>query len=154
MSIYQSYHLKFTSHRGSLRIVLHFTKLLLLSQLLLMLRGVAVEGQTGTPIPLMGDDIQQIVDAHNLFRSIVDPPASNMQGVVSFSSLFSWVNRDMQLPSLEALNCEIVNSGMACKKLFNTLVLLLHASTITTAQQRFRHLCNRKAARTKTIWCS
>lgn len=47
-----------------------------------MLRGVAVEGQTGTPIPLTGDDIQQIVDGHNFFRSIVEPPASNMQRMV------------------------------------------------------------------------
>ena len=65
--------------------LLHFTKLLLLSQLLLMLRGAAVEGQIGTPIPLMGDDIQQIVDGHNFFRSIVEPPASNMQRIVSFN---------------------------------------------------------------------
>lgn len=85
MSIYQSYHLKFVSHRDSLRILLHFTKLLLLSQLLLILRGVAVEGQTGTPIPLTGDDIEQILDGHNFFRSIVEPPASNMQRIVSFN---------------------------------------------------------------------
>jgi hypothetical protein len=44
-----------------------------------------VKGQTGTPIPLMGDDIQQIVDAHNFFRSVVEPTASNMQRIVSFN---------------------------------------------------------------------
>ena len=83
MSIFQLYH--FISHRGSLRTLLQFTKLFLLSQLLLMLKGVVVKGQTGTPIPLMGDDIRQIVDAHNFFRSSVEPPASNMQRIVSFS---------------------------------------------------------------------
>ena len=81
--IFQSYHFIGLSHRGSLRLLLDFTKLLLLNQLILMLRGVAVEGQTGTPIPLTGDDIQQIVDGHNFFRSIVEPPASNMQRMVS-----------------------------------------------------------------------
>lgn len=37
----------------------------------------------GTAIPLSDGDIQQIVDAHNLFRSMVEPPASNIQRVVS-----------------------------------------------------------------------
>ena len=73
--------------------LLNFTKLFLLSQFLLMLRGVEVKGQTGTPIPLMGDDIQQIVEAHNFFRSIVEPPASNMQRIVSFS-ITELVQRD------------------------------------------------------------
>ena len=73
--------------------LLNFTKLFPLSQFLLMLRGVEVKGQTGTPIPLMGDDIQQIVEAHNFFRSIVEPPASNMQRIVSFS-ITELVQRD------------------------------------------------------------
>ena len=42
-----------------------------------------VEGQAGNPIPLAEDDVQQIVNAHNFFRSIVEPPASNMQRMVS-----------------------------------------------------------------------
>ena len=29
-------------------------------------------------------DIQELVDAHNLFRSMVEPQASNIQRVVSF----------------------------------------------------------------------
>ena len=37
----------------------------------------------GTAIPLNDGDIQQIVDAHNLFRGMVEPPASNMQRIVS-----------------------------------------------------------------------
>ena len=37
----------------------------------------------GTAIPLSDGDIQQIVDAHNLFRSMVEPLASNIQRVVS-----------------------------------------------------------------------
>ena len=82
---FQSYHFIHEWPQGSLRTLLNFTKLFLLSQFLLMLRGVEVKGQTGTPIPLMGDDIQEIVEAHNFFRSIVEPPASNMQRIVSFS---------------------------------------------------------------------
>ena len=79
MSIFQLYH-HFVSHR----IVVEVTKFLLVSQLLLtLLREVTVEGQPGTPIPLTRGDIQQITDAHNLFRSRVDPPASNMQRIVS-----------------------------------------------------------------------
>ena len=35
-----------------------------------------------TAIPLTDNNIQQIVDAHNLFRGMVDPPASNMQRIV------------------------------------------------------------------------
>ena len=38
----------------------------------------------GTAIPITDSDIQQIVDAHNFFRGIVDPPASNMQRMVSY----------------------------------------------------------------------
>lgn len=37
-----------------------------------------------TPIPLSETDIQELVDIHNLFRSMVDPPASNIQRVVSY----------------------------------------------------------------------
>ena len=86
MSNFQSNHvnLSMISHRAGDRILLCFTKLLLLSQLLLTLRGMAVEGQAGTQIPITGDDIQLILNAHNYFRSIVQPPASNMQRIVSF----------------------------------------------------------------------
>ena len=37
----------------------------------------------GTAIPLGEDGIQQLVDAHNLFRGMVEPPASNIQRIVS-----------------------------------------------------------------------
>ena len=39
----------------------------------------------GTAIPLSDGDIQQIVNTHNLFRSMVEPPASNMQRIVSIN---------------------------------------------------------------------
>ena len=47
-----------------------------------------------TAIPLSDGDIQQIVDAHNLFRSMVEPPASNMQRVVSriYKCMISYVD--------------------------------------------------------------
>ena len=38
---------------------------------------------TGSPVPLSQSDIQEIVDAHNGFRGSVEPPASNMQALVS-----------------------------------------------------------------------
>ena len=47
--------------------------------LLLNARG---SGQQ-TAILITEDDIRQIVDAHNLFRGMVEPPASNMQRTVS-----------------------------------------------------------------------
>ena len=37
----------------------------------------------GVPIILTDGDIQELVDAHNFFRGMVDPPASNMLPVVS-----------------------------------------------------------------------
>ena len=41
-----------------------------------------VSGQTG----LSAADKQELLDAHNLFRGMVDPPASNMQRLVSEES--------------------------------------------------------------------
>ena len=39
------------------------------------------------PLPLSEADIQELVSAHNFFRGMVDPPASNMQRVVSSNRL-------------------------------------------------------------------
>lgn len=38
---------------------------------------------TGSPLLLSESDIEEIVGAHNGFRGSVDPPASNMQALVS-----------------------------------------------------------------------
>ena len=59
-----------------------FTKLFQTFLLTLCLTLRTTTGQV-TAIPLSDGDIQQIIDAHNLFRSMVEPPASNMQRVVS-----------------------------------------------------------------------
>lgn len=59
-----------------------FTKLFQIILLTLCWTLRTTTGQ-GTAIPLSDGDIQQIVDAHNLFRGMVEPPASNMQRVVS-----------------------------------------------------------------------
>lgn len=50
-----------------------------------LLMGRVVGQQTSTPIEITGDDIQEILTAHNLFRGMVEPPASNMQEIVSHS---------------------------------------------------------------------
>ena len=50
----------------------------------LFLFTARVVGQpTSIPIEITGDDIQEILTAHNLFRGMVEPPASNMQEIVS-----------------------------------------------------------------------
>lgn len=36
----------------------------------------------GSVIPLSSEDIEELVDTHNLLRGSVDPPASNMQTLV------------------------------------------------------------------------
>jgi hypothetical protein len=58
------------------------TKLFQIFLLMLCWTLRTVSGQ-GTAIPLSDGDIQQIVDVHNLFRGMVEPPASNMQRIVS-----------------------------------------------------------------------
>lgn len=43
-----------------------------------------VSGQAeGSPLPLTQDNVQEIVEGHNLFRQMVIPRASNMREVVS-----------------------------------------------------------------------
>lgn len=37
----------------------------------------------GTPIQLTAADMEELIDAHNFFRGMVDPLASNMLPVVS-----------------------------------------------------------------------
>ena len=67
------YHL--INHRGGV-----------LSLFLVFLFSEIASGQqnvASTPIEIVGDGIQEIVNAHNLFRGMVEPPASNMQQVVS-----------------------------------------------------------------------
>lgn len=55
--------------------------------LLLVMQPLSANGQAeGIPIPLSSEDIQELVDGHNLFRRMVAPPASNMQAVVSIIS--------------------------------------------------------------------
>ena len=44
--------------------------------------SVRTVGAQGTAIPLSEVDIQDIVDAHNFFRGMVQPSASNMQRIV------------------------------------------------------------------------
>ena len=109
--IFQLYHL--ISCRLGTDILLRFTKVLLLSQLLLVLRGLAVEGQTGSPIQIIEDDIQQILNAHNFFRSIVEPPASNMQRMVSFFITNYGKKLARNLHSAVLLNCTLHGVRMA-----------------------------------------
>ncbi len=53
---------------------------LLFSTWLVLLQGsVLVQSQ----LTLSPEDIQELVDAHNLFRGRVNPPATNIQTVVS-----------------------------------------------------------------------
>lgn len=59
-----------------------YTTRLVLVFLVVLSQTTTITGQ-GTAIPLSNADIQELVDAHNLFRGMVDPPASNMQPVVS-----------------------------------------------------------------------
>ena len=73
----QSYH--FLRHKS--------WNILLLSQLLALFSGRITGQQIGSRIELTANDIQEIVNAHNFFRSIVDPPASNMQQIVSYAML-------------------------------------------------------------------
>ena len=54
--------------------------LLLVAGFLAMLPDTVV---SQTPLSLSEADIQELVDAHNLFRGMVDPPASNIQSLVS-----------------------------------------------------------------------
>ena len=53
--------------------------------LLLCLCVSRVRSQDGTPITLPQSDIDAILRAHNFLRGNVDPPASNMQALVSNS---------------------------------------------------------------------
>ena len=57
--------------------------LLVLFFSLSLLTGRVVGQRNSTPIQITGDDIQEILNAHNLFRGMVEPPASNMQEIVS-----------------------------------------------------------------------
>ena len=47
-------------------------------------------------------DIQELVDAHNMFRSMVDPPASNMLRIVSWD-MCACVNMDVYFVLCRAL---------------------------------------------------
>lgn len=97
-------------HRSiSRRIVVKVIKMLLVSQSLLILLGEAiVEERPGTPIPLTVDDIQQIINAHNFFRSRVNPQASNMQRIVSSQYfMHAWL-RTITITYYFNLNCSLL----------------------------------------------
>lgn len=49
--------------------------------------GLAASAPTGTQLPITEDDVQQIVNTHNLFRCLADLPDSNMQTIVSKNNL-------------------------------------------------------------------
>lgn len=64
------------------------TRSSVLASLLTLLLLAALAGQAssqgpGAPIIFTQQDIQGLVDDHNLFRGMVEPTASNMQAVVS-----------------------------------------------------------------------
>ena len=69
------------SPSGTLHFVMYNIRLVLIF-LVVFSQTTTISGQ-GTAIPLSNADIQELVDAHNLFRGMVEPPASNMQPVVS-----------------------------------------------------------------------
>ena len=69
---------------------------MLLSQLLLLFSTAVIGQRTlGTQIDFTESDIQEIVNTHNFFRSIVVPPASNMQQIVSFSYKLEYVTTNI-----------------------------------------------------------
>lgn len=61
------------------------TRVFTLAALLLWLFAVSVRelSAQGTAINLSGSDIEDIVSIHNVLRGMVDPPASNIQALVS-----------------------------------------------------------------------
>ena len=64
------------------------TRLSGLASILLLLLAVcarrgSAQANTGAPVSFSSEDIAEIVALHNELRGMVDPPASNMQAVVS-----------------------------------------------------------------------
>ena len=64
------------------------TSLRLIPSLIIICWTARTCAAQGTAIPLSEADIQEIVEAHNLFRRLVEPPASNMQRIVSWDGLW------------------------------------------------------------------
>lgn len=56
---------------------------MVLSICVLLASTLVLQCVLSQPLPLSEADTQELVDAHNFFRGMVDPPASNMQRVVS-----------------------------------------------------------------------